>query len=322
MDLIRCCFCCTSTFGCRDKITRSFAFHPPKPPGYIIEQVQDAYQMLLIDENGCQTKPIEVGWVSSEIITLKTERKQIIPAIYFKNVHAVFTLIFSHGNSTDIGIMRNFIADLSVQLKVNVFIYEYSGYGQSTGKPSEKNIYADIKAAYDYLINVRGISWKYIVLYGQSIGTVPSCELASWSKVGGVILHGPIASALHMFSKKVSASPWFDFFSNISKIPYIKCPIFLLHGIDDKQIPLKHAERLASFVRYGFPPWWVKNAGHNDIEIKHRREYLNRLKMFIESIYEIVQLPEDELDNKFKPFDRRIPLNDLPGFNDIKTPRD
>mmetsp|Transcript_3153 Transcript_3153/g.2882 ORF Transcript_3153/g.2882 Transcript_3153/m.2882 type:complete len:112 (+) Transcript_3153:137-472(+) len=110
---------------------------------------------------------------------LKTERKQIIPAIYFKNVHAVFTLIFSHGNSTDIGIMRNFIADLSVQLKVNVFIYEYSGYGKSTGKPSEKNIYADIKAAYDYLINVRGISWKYIVLYGQSIGTVPSCELAS-----------------------------------------------------------------------------------------------------------------------------------------------
>ncbi|CAG9322409.1 unnamed protein product [Blepharisma stoltei] len=319
MYLIRCCFCCTSTLGCRDKITRSFAFHPPNPPGYIIEQTQDNYHMLLIDEYGVQTKPIEVGWVSSEIVMLSTSRNQNIPAVYFKNVHAIFTVIFSHGNSTDIGIMRNFIADLSVQLKVNVLLYEYTGYGQSTGKPSEKNIYADIEASYNYLTEVRGIPWKYILLYGQSIGTVPSCELASRHKVGGVILHAPIASALQMFSKKPSSSPWFDFFSNVTKIPYIKCPIFLLHGIEDRQIPVKHAERLASFVRHEFPPWWVKDAGHNDIEIKHRREYLNRLKLFIESILELIQLPDEELDEKFKPFDRKIPQDELPGFNSFNV---
>lgn len=207
MEFIRCCFCCTSTFGCRDKITRKFAFHPPSPPGYIVEREQDNNRIILIDEFGIQAKPIEVGWLSSEVIMLNTERKHTIPAIYFKNVHACLTVIFSHGNSTDIGIMRNFIADLSIQLKVNVLIYEYTGYGQSTGRPSEKNIFADIKAAYNYLINVRGIPWKLIVLYGQSIGTVPSCELASMVQVAGVILHAPIASALNIFSKKSTGSP-------------------------------------------------------------------------------------------------------------------
>ena len=53
------------------------------------------------------------------------------------------------------------------------------GYGQSTGKPSEKNLYADIEASWHALRSRYGVSPENIILYGQSIGTVPTVDLAS-----------------------------------------------------------------------------------------------------------------------------------------------
>lgn len=60
-----------------------------------------------------------------------------------------------------------------------VFSYDYSGYGMSTGKPSEKNLYADVDAAWVALRTKYGISPENVILYGQSIGTVPTVDLAS-----------------------------------------------------------------------------------------------------------------------------------------------
>ena len=45
-----------------------------------------------------------------------------------------------------------------------------AGYGVSSGKPSEKNLYSDIQAAWDALRTRYGISPENIILYGQSIG--------------------------------------------------------------------------------------------------------------------------------------------------------
>ena len=62
-----------------------------------------------------------------------------------------YTLLFSHGNAVDLGQMSSFYVGLSARLGVNVFSYDYSGYGASDGKPTEKNIYADIEAAFQAL---------------------------------------------------------------------------------------------------------------------------------------------------------------------------
>ena len=62
-----------------------------------------------------------------------------------------YTLLFSHGNGVDIGLLRQYYVNLSSRLGVNVYCYDYSGYGASGGRPSEKNIYADIRAAFQAL---------------------------------------------------------------------------------------------------------------------------------------------------------------------------
>ncbi|CAJ1342173.1 unnamed protein product, partial [Effrenium voratum] len=33
-----------------------------------------------------------------------------------------------------------------------------------------------------------------------------------------------------------------------------------------------------------FDPWWVKEAGHNDIEINHRSEYFEQLRRFLKAL--------------------------------------
>lgn len=75
--------------------------------------------------------------------------------------------------------MTSFFVGLGQRINCNVFSYDYSGYGMSTGKPTEKNLYADIDAAWHALRTRYGISPENIILYGQSIGTVPTVDLAS-----------------------------------------------------------------------------------------------------------------------------------------------
>lgn len=62
-----------------------------------------------------------------------------------------FTVLFSHGNAVDLGQMSSFYIGLGTRINCNIFSYDYSGYGVSTGKPTEKNLYADIDAAWHAL---------------------------------------------------------------------------------------------------------------------------------------------------------------------------
>ena len=60
-------------------------------------------------------------------------------------------MLFSHGNAVDLGQMSSFYIGLGTRINCNIFSYDYAGYGASTGKPSEKNLYADIDAAWHAL---------------------------------------------------------------------------------------------------------------------------------------------------------------------------
>ena len=75
--------------------------------------------------------------------------------------------------------LLSYFYDLTFQNEFNAVSMSIAGYGQSTGKPSEKNLYADIEASWHALRSRYGVSPENIILYGQSIGTVPTVDLAS-----------------------------------------------------------------------------------------------------------------------------------------------
>lgn len=123
-----------------------------------------------------------------------------------------FTILFSHGNAVDLGQMTSFFVGLGQRINCNIFSYDYSGYGMSTGKPSEKNLYADIDCAWHALRTQYGISPENIILYGQSIGTVPTVDLASRYEVGAVILHSPLMSGMRVAFPATRRTWFFDAF--------------------------------------------------------------------------------------------------------------
>ncbi|KAK7243664.1 hypothetical protein RIF29_38472 [Crotalaria pallida] len=100
--------------------------------------------------------------------------------------------------------------------------YDYSGYGQSTGKPSGQNTYADIEAAYKCLEESYGAKQEDIILYGQSVGSGPTLDLvARLPQLRAVVLHSPILSGLRVMYP-VRRSYWFDI-SSKAVVPLWYC---------------------------------------------------------------------------------------------------
>mmetsp|Transcript_63056 Transcript_63056/g.150254 ORF Transcript_63056/g.150254 Transcript_63056/m.150254 type:complete len:357 (-) Transcript_63056:25-1095(-) len=269
--------------GLLARLVNQVAFYPPKPAGY---HVTPERRVLLVAPS-CELVPLPD--LSSEgtqvdVVRMWTRRRNTIHGFHFRRSDSRGTILFSHGNSTDVGIMFNHLHDMCRKLRMDVFAYDYSGYGESTGVPSEDDLYADVDAAYNYLIQDRGTPASSIFVCGQSIGSVPSIDLASRRTVGGVILHSALKSGFSIIHD-VKTMYWFDVFKNVEKIQRVRAPVLVIHGTHDAEVPFEHGLALyeACPEDMRFDPWWVKNAGHNDIEVLYYSEYFQRLSSFIEA---------------------------------------
>ena len=201
-------------------------------------------------------------------------------------------MLFSHGNAEDLGLIYDWFREFARALKVNVLAYDYTGYGLSQNegeRPSEADVLADVEAAFDYLANVLNIKPETIILYGRSLGSGPSCHLAQLQSkrgqsVAGVILQSPLMSAFRVALRFRFSLPG-DAFCNIDKVSSINSPVFIIHGTHDEVVPFSHGQELYLALQENskYRPFWVDNAGHNNIELLCREndEFFHRLKDFI-----------------------------------------
>ena len=168
---------------------------------------------------------------------------------------AKFTLLFSHANAEDLGLVFDHLKTLSEVLQVNVMGYEYTGYGRATGTPSEVDCYADIAAAFSWLMQEKNLLPSEVILCGRSIGSGPTVELASRAEVGGVILQSAFTSCIRVaYDVKYTA---FDAFCNVKKIHKVKCPVLIVHGTRDDVVPCLHGKELYKLCRRPHRPFWV-----------------------------------------------------------------
>lgn len=160
---------------------------------------------LLLDPR-LHVPPHDEGAIDA--VKIAAPRNTYIAAIVYRvpahrRTSSTKTLLFSHGNATDLGATFPMQVVLAHSLDVNVVVYDYSGYGESGGYPSEASTYRDIEAVYDYVLDTlaEGDS-KRIVLYGQSVGSGPCCFLASKKDMvlGGMILHSPFTSGMRVLT--------------------------------------------------------------------------------------------------------------------------
>uniref|UniRef100_J3MG25 Serine aminopeptidase S33 domain-containing protein n=1 Tax=Oryza brachyantha TaxID=4533 RepID=J3MG25_ORYBR len=208
---------------------------------------------------------------------------------------ARLTLLYSHGNAADLGQMFELFVELSSHLNVNLMGYDYSGYGQSSGKPSEQNTYADIEAAYRCLVETYGATEENIILYGQSVGSGPTLDLASrLPHLRAVVLHSPILSGLRVMYP-VKHTYWFDIYKNIDKVPLVKCPVLVIHGTADEVVDCSHGRALWELSKVKYEPLWVKGGNHCNLELYP--EYIKHLKKFITAIEKLPPAKDESAES-------------------------
>ena len=214
------------------------------------------------------------------------------------------TIIISHGNATDIGAMFPIQVVIAHSLDCDVVVYDYSGYGESGGIPTECATYRDIEAVYEYTLEnvTANQNPKNVILYGQSVGSGPCCYLIAQKDtepLGGLILHSPFTSGMRVLtpSRYVVTILWvvivfvvaclddethkmfvqflvlhsalacLDIYPNIDRIGKVQCPVLIIHGRLDQEVDISHGQELYRAVpeQYRREPWWVHDRGHNDI---------------------------------------------------------
>lgn len=254
-------------------VAAKMAFFPPAPPSYAL--VDDA-------SVGVTTLAGYPHRENVEVLRLPTRRGNTLAALYVRHPDAASTVLYSHGNAADLGHLYQLFLHLSFNLRANVLGYDYSGYGQSSGKPSEQNTYADIEAAYKCLIENFGAKEEEIILYGQSVGSGPAVDLASrLPRLRAVVLHSPILSGMRVMYP-VKRTYWFDIYKNIDKIPHVTCPVLIIHGTADDVVDWSHGKQLWELCKVKYEPLWLMGGKHCDLELFP--EYLRHLKKFLHTV--------------------------------------
>jgi uncharacterized protein len=127
----------------------------------------------------------------------------------------------------------------------------YRGYGGSTGTPTEDGLIRDAGAAYDFA-RARYPA-KRIVLFGESLGTAVAVALAAGHEIGALILDAPFTSAAAVGAAAYPFAPvrWFmkDKFHSDERIGRVSAPLLVLHGEQDRIVPIRFGEKLFALAR-------------------------------------------------------------------------
>jgi fermentation-respiration switch protein FrsA (DUF1100 family) len=260
----------------------SFIYFPSKYPagrwergtpqareGQIVAEIQD---VQLTSADGVRLH----GWYS-------TPRRIQDSALQPLNARA--TLLFLHGNAGNISDRYEIVVEL-MQLPVNVLIIDYRGYGKSEGSPSERGLYDDARAAWDYLTTARGIPASNIVIFGESLGGAVAIDLASKVEPCGLVVQSSFTSIADMAAEVLPFVPRFIIrtkMDSLSKIVNVSCPKLFIHSQTDEIIPYRLGRRLFDAAREPKQFYEVKNASHNLMNVIGGAAYYNALRTFINS---------------------------------------
>jgi len=164
-------------------------------------------------------------------------------------------LLFSHGTSVDVGLSVNEAVKVTKLMGVNagVVLWDYPGYGLSSGKPTEKGLYRGILEVYDLICGEYSVSGSCVVAAGYSIGSVPTVYLGTSAKdreLMAMILISPIASAYQVARHHKQDDP-IGMFSNVDTIRNGLCPwpVFVAHGTEDSLVTVEDCDLLVKTLR-------------------------------------------------------------------------
>lgn len=243
-------------------------------------------RMLYLPQQAINRMPASVG-LQAEDLWVKTEDGIKIHGWYFHHPKADYVVVLSHGNAGNIS-GRLDIASMLHTLGVSVVMYDYRGYGDSEGDPSEKGLYMDLEAVVNFLKKEKGFHEKQMILYGRSIGGAVSAKIAAQFNFGGLVLDSSFTDLQSLVGELYPFVPSFlvrNKFSTIDQLQLLQqTPVLIFHSREDEIVNFRHGEKL--YEAAAEPKKLVPlRGGHNDLFITSREkieqawaEYIDALK--------------------------------------------
>ncbi|MDH5753556.1 MAG: alpha/beta hydrolase, partial [Deltaproteobacteria bacterium] len=194
-------------------------------------------------------------------------------------------LVFFHGNA---GTREQRIHNLAGLWRagISVLIFDYRGYGDSTGRPSEAGLISDGLTAFDWLAS-RGQG--PIALFGRSLGGAVAAQVARRRPVAALVLESTFTSVPDMASK-VLPFPGIRWLvhtrlNTLEAVKELEKPLLIIHGQSDELIPFVMGQTLyngsISPQKQFFP---VPNGQHNDTYLVAGEKYFQTLSGFLHNL--------------------------------------
>ena len=220
-----------------------------------------------------------------ENVNIEIEGDTYIKGWYIPAADQKGVVLFCHSNYGNISYYLDAVFFIN-SLGFSILIFDYRGYGQSRGSPSEKGTYADVRAAWSYLRYTRNIPAENIIVWGRSLGAAIAADL--------VVDYSPRALVMEsgFSSFPAVAKDYFPYvpvqmiarydYNNLEKIKHADCPVMVVHSRDDEIIAFYHGQKI--FKAANPPKRFLEiNGSHNDCYFESGKKYEQAIKAFLQN---------------------------------------
>lgn len=197
----------------------------------------------------------------------------------------IAVVLFCHGNGGNLTHREDVMRAMQRYVGATILVFDYRGYGRSEGKPSERGVLSDARAARAWLAQRAGIPEQDIVLMGESLGGAVAVDLAAHDGARALVLEDTFTSLPDMAAVHY---PWLPArwlmrsrLDSLAKISQYHGPLLMAHGDADSIVPYALGEKL--FAAANEHKQWIREPGydHND---PRSTEFLDQLKKFLSAL--------------------------------------
>ncbi|MCB9883089.1 MAG: alpha/beta hydrolase [Planctomycetes bacterium] len=239
-------------------------------------------KMIYVPAPGPVDVPYGMTYQRIQDIAIPTADGETLRAWFWPGEREATIVVF-HGNAGHRGHRLPWITRLR-DLGYTVLIFDYRGYGGSTGSPSEEGLYADGEAVLSWL-KEHGIG--EVIYLGQSLGSGVAVEMASRHAPRGLIVQGAFTSLVDVSATHYPFLPahWLlsDRYENVDKIGSLDCPILILHAEHDEVVPPELGEELARHARNAHFVT-IEGATHNTMAEVGGTHYEDVVRAFLDEV--------------------------------------
>ena len=243
-------------------------------------------RLIYHPEKGLTSDPSKLGLAYEDVVFTAGDDVQLHG--WYVPGSRDLTFLWFHGNAGNISHRLGNLKEMHDELAVNIFIFDYRGYGQSQGTPSEQGTYVDAIAALDSLKSREDIEIHEIVYYGRSLGGALAVELATQEPPYGLVLESSFPSVPYMAQKANPFLPLWRLlrtkYDSAARVPYLKVPLLQIHGDSDDTVPLEAGKALFEAANTPKEFYVIPGADHNDTYLVGGMAYWEKLREFIDSL--------------------------------------